>query len=84
MLLGSLNLSFAAVQNHHEDADLAQNGRKAGEGDGAQPVLTQNRSFLRGKKKKNKAKQHNSKRRAVLITGNCTETAFPPDFNLPS
>lgn len=66
MLLGSLNLSFAAVQNHHEDADLAQNGRKAGEGDGAQPVLTQNRSFLRGKKKK--TKQNNTTQKEELCS----------------
>lgn len=65
MLLGSLNLSFAAVQNHHEDADLAQNGRKAGEGDGAQPVLTQNRSFLRGKKK---TKQNNTTQKEELCS----------------
>lgn len=53
MLMGSLMLSpqmllqplqgpsaasaAAVVQNHCEAADLAQNGRKAGEGDGPQP-----------------------------------------------
>lgn len=56
MLMGSLMLSSqllfqplqgpsaasgaAVVQKHHKDADLAQNGSKAGDRDGPQPALT--------------------------------------------
>lgn len=79
MLLGSLNLSFAAVQNHHEDADLAQNGRKAGEGDGAQPVLTQNRSFLRGKKKK-QSKTTQLKKKSCAHNWKLHRDCFSPRF----